>query len=147
VVDLPEVSSATGSPTDELRPVALPTAVSAAEHLGADVSIADDGHSASTSVRVGDWANLFGTLHGGIWGACADLAAGALLEDSPALRLVVSELHLFYSRPARVGSIATVTATPRAIGRSSGVVDLLGTDDSRRACLHGMALLDRAQPS
>lgn len=120
----------------------LATAAGPVEHLRCSLETGE--LTARVQVEAERWSNLFGTLHGGVWAALADLATTGL-EPVAERGLSTASLHLFRARPAPAGSVAIVTATPCDLRRSSGVVAISGADGEGRPCIQGLATLASQQ--
>jgi uncharacterized protein (TIGR00369 family) len=79
------------------------------------------------------WANLNGSLHGGIWACLCEMAASTLFCQHRALS--TSSMHVAYLRPPASSSTITVRAHLAHAGRSFAVVAAAGTDNANRECV------------
>ncbi|MET8053241.1 PaaI family thioesterase [Streptosporangium sp. NPDC005286] len=109
-----------------------PETVNFAEHLGVRIS-ADEQR---TRVELPDperWNNGYGVLHGGVWASLAEVAAAEAFERGGDLR--TAHVHVSYLRPPAPGAAISMIVQPMHIGRSFGVIQVTGSDDSGRSCV------------
>ncbi|WP_170322290.1 PaaI family thioesterase [Acrocarpospora macrocephala] len=109
-----------------------PGAVNFAEHLGVRISTDDQ----RTRVELRDparWYNGYGVLHGGVWASMAEVAAAEAFARGGDLR--TAHVHVSYLRPPVPGAAISMIGQPIHIGRSFGVIQVTGSDDSGRSCV------------
>ena len=86
--------------------------------------------------------NPLGNLHGGISFAACELAGlSALSADQSAsglqpggAPLVTASIHVAYTRPLPIGTVATFVATVLHRGRTLGVAHVVGTNSAGKTC-------------
>jgi uncharacterized protein (TIGR00369 family) len=118
-------------------------AMSLADHLV--IQTATDG--GDTHVALADpqpWHNLYGRLHGGVWAAMFEMAAAESFTRAGGLR--TSHVHICYLRPAAADAPVSAVARPLHTGRSFGVIQVTGSDDSGRTCVTA-TVTGRRQPN
>ncbi|WP_168223523.1 PaaI family thioesterase [Pseudarthrobacter sp. NIBRBAC000502772] len=89
------------------------------------------------------WANLFGTLHGGVWACLAHLVVGELLSARTTTPSTIASLSVHFLRPAPPASLVTLTAEYEHQGRSFAVVTVRGTNDAGTTCITATANIRR----
>lgn len=114
--------------------------------LGAVASSTADGATLAVA-RPDQWANLFGTLHGGVWACLAHIVVGELVGAHAADPWTIAGLSVHFFRPARPSSPVKLSAQYQHEGRSLGLITVRGTDDSGRLCLSATANVRRRSAS
>ena len=103
------------------------------------VVVTSEGTTAAlTGLRTAEWANQYGSLHGGIWACGAELLASRLLGGGEeALR--TTHIHVAFLRP---GGTSMLELHARLVhrGRTLGLVDVEGLDDDGKTCVRATVI-------
>lgn len=116
-----------------LHPPRHAAAQSLEDHLGFLASAGPDGARAELP-HPELWANEYGIVHGGVWAALVEAAAGQLLAAVSGDTLATASVRISYIRPGDTGPLS-VDAEPRHIGRSFGEASATGTDFTGQPCV------------
>ncbi|QFS90368.1 Thioesterase superfamily protein [Mycobacterium sp. THAF192] len=81
----------------------------------------------------GSWINGFGIMHGGVAACVTELAAAAAV-GAKNRHLQTAHIHTSYLRPVMSDSPYVAVARPVHVGRSSAVVEVLGSRGSGELC-------------
>lgn len=134
----------TEPPSDALTATRLSGAATIEDAL--DVSYrTDDGSAVAILADTGEWANIFGILHGGVASCVAELAAFRVFNDSNS-SLSTARIHTNYLRPASSGTPYQATARAYRVGRGFAVVEVLGHSGGQ-LCTVSMITARRADTS